>query len=124
MVYMDRPKTTRDRMSISDRAAQFAPFSALTGHKDVIDETARFVDEKIVLCEDKIEELSYRFGIILKNIDSKPEVTIEYFIKDEFKNGGRYERVKTRIKKYNEYESVIILEDGTEVSIDDIIDIV
>jgi len=38
---------THPPMSIADRAAQFAPFAALTGYKEAIEETERMAEEKI-----------------------------------------------------------------------------
>ena len=34
------------RMSLEDRAAQFAPFAALTGFGDVIDDTSRKINSR------------------------------------------------------------------------------
>lgn len=123
IIYLDRPKSRRERMSISDRSAQFAPFSALTGHQDAIDETARIVDEKLILSEDRIEELSHRFSEILMKINENPEVKVVHFIKDELKSGGRYETVQNRIKKYDVYKRVLTLENNVNISIDDILEI-
>lgn len=123
IIYLDRPKSRRERMSISDRSAQFAPFSALTGHQDAIDETARIVDEKLVLSEDRIEELSHKFSEILMKMNENPEVKVIHFIKDELKSGGRYETVQNRIKKYDVYKRVLTLENNVNISIDDILEI-
>lgn len=38
-------------MSIHDRAAQFAPFAALTGHEEAIEETAENHTKDILLTE-------------------------------------------------------------------------
>lgn len=38
---------THPPMPIADRAAQFAPFAALTGYKEAIEETERLVEKKI-----------------------------------------------------------------------------
>ena len=79
----------RPHMSVSDRAAQFAPFAALTGYGDAIRETERLTDRKIELSESQIAELDLRLGELLARIDEKPKVTITYFIADERKAGGR-----------------------------------
>lgn len=123
IIYLDRPKSRRERMSISDRSAQFAPFSALTGHQDAIDETARIVDEKLVLSEDRIEELSHKFSEILMKMNENPEVKVIHFIKDELKSGGRYETVQNRIRKYDVYKRILTLENNVNISIDDILEI-
>lgn len=37
----------RPHMSLHDRAAQFAPFAALTGHEEAIEEQGRITEEKV-----------------------------------------------------------------------------
>ena len=79
-------------MSIHDRAAQFAPFAALTGHGAAIAETARLTDEKLELDESQKMVLDQKLLNIMHNADKKC-VSIEYFVKDDRKAGGRYEHV-------------------------------
>ena len=76
-------------MSIHDRAAQFAPFAALTGHSEAVSETARYVDEKIDLGEDAIKEIQDALNYIQEHITESPQVTITYFVADGRKRGGR-----------------------------------
>lgn len=107
------------QMSIHDRAAQFAPFAALTGHGAAIRETARLTDEKLTPDEDMREELDRRLGALLGR-DDRPEVEIEYFVADERKQGGRYVTVRGRIKKVDAQSRAIVMEDGETVCADDI----
>lgn len=73
-------------MSLHDRAAQFSPFAALTGHKAAINETARLTDEKQILSEDVIAKLNEQLNLIKENIGTNPIVTITYFVPDRIKN--------------------------------------
>ena len=78
------------QMSLHDRAAQFSPFAALTGHKAAINETARLTDEKQILSEDVIAKLNEQLNLIKENIGTNPIVTITYFVPDDRKSGGAY----------------------------------
>lgn len=113
----------RAQMSLENRAAQFAPFSALTGHSDSIKETGRLTNRKIELDEDEKIILNIKLQILNENLKNKPEVTITYFIKDKQKNGGIYKEVTGIIKKINIYEQEILLEDKTKILLDNVFDI-
>lgn len=112
--------TTRPRMSRLDRAAQFAPFAALTGYGAAIKETARLTDERSELGEYELMELNAGIHMLMERIDEHPQVEITYFKPDERKDGGAYLTVKSRAKRLNEYERFILLENGTEIPFDDI----
>lgn len=112
--------TTRPRMSRLDRAAQFAPFAALTGYGAAIKEKARLTDERVELGEYELMELNAGIHILTERIDEYPQVEITYFKPDEHKDGGAYLTVKSRAKRLNEYDRFILLEDGTEIPFDDI----
>ena len=111
---------TRPRMSRLDRAAQFAPFAALTGYGAAIKETARLTDERSELGEYELMELNADIHMLMECIDEHPQVKITYFKPDERKDGGAYLTVKSRAKRLNEYERFILLEDETEIPFDDI----
>ena len=81
---------TRPQMPMSDRAAQFAPFAALTGYDSAIKETGRQTDEKIELDEEALTALDIRYQLLMDAFDDAPEVTITYFQPDERKAGGKY----------------------------------
>ncbi len=114
---------TRPHMSVSDRAAQFSPFAALTGYDAAIKETARLTDKRIKLDEYIKEELSDRLQIIADRIKEHPEIAITYFQPDEKKNGGAYVTEISMVKKIDKYEQVVVMSDGTAISIDEIISI-
>ena len=114
---------TRPPMAVADRAAQFAPFAALTGHDAVIRETARQVGQKIELSEDVKVELDRKIRELAENINKQPEIAITYFKPDEKKAGGEYITTCSKVKKIDEYRCVLIMENEDEISIDDIIQI-
>ena len=114
---------TRPRMSMIDRAAQFSPFSALTGHDSAVKETARLTDQRIELSEDMKNEINDRLLFIAERKEENPEIEITYFKPDEKKEGGAYITAFGSVKRINEYERVVIMNDGTKIQIDDIISI-
>lgn len=115
--------TKHPLMSAVDRAAQFSPFSALTGHEAAIAETARLTDARPILDESRKMELNDRLQIILEHISLKPETAITYFVPDEKKAGGSYHQVLGTVKKINETGHTIVMENGTVIPINDILEI-
>jgi hypothetical protein len=115
--------TTRPHMTVIDRAAQFSPFAALTGHDVAIKETARLTDERVELDQYMKEVLSDRLQIIADRIKEHPEIVITYFQPDAKKNGGTYVTATSTAKKIDEYERVVVMIDGTAIPIDEIISI-
>lgn len=113
-------------MPFIERAAQFSPFAALTGHDAAIKETARLTDQKIELDEYEIAALDEKLKMIKMRLDSKmeSEVTVTYFRADMRKEGGEYMTITGNVKKMDGYTKTIILEDGTRILIEDIIEIV
>lgn len=108
------------QMLLQDRAAQFAPFAALTGYGDVIRETARHTEARIQLDEYELAELDMRFRFLVDHLSENPFVTITYFEPDGRKAGGAYRTVKAQIKKIDLEERWILLGDGTRISLGDI----
>ena len=111
---------TRSHISALDRAAQFSPFAALTGHDAAIKETARLTNERIDLDENSKEIVDEKLLILREHLEEQPKVSITYFKQDEKKSGGEYQSVKNKIIKINEYENTILLEDGTIIPIKDV----
>ena len=114
---------THPHMSNYDRAAQFAPFAALTGHDEAIRETARLTDTKVDLDDYEKAILNDKLQIIMENIGIDEEVTIIYFLPDENKSGGSYVSFSGIVKKVDEYEGKLIFTDRKEISIEQIIKI-
>ena len=102
------------------RAAQFAPFAALTGYDETVEETARLTDSKIELDEYQKSELNDILQFIISS-ESDEEVSITYFVPDKRKSGGAYISKKGVVLKVREYEKDVVMDDGTEIPIDDII---
>lgn len=113
--------TTRPRMSMTDRAAQFSPFAALTGYDAAIKETGRLTDRRIELSEDSRSALDRKQQILLDNLSDHPEVSVTYFVPDERKAGGAYITVTGKVKKIDNYLCLLILSDGTTILLEDII---
>lgn len=110
-------------MDLLDRAAQFSPFAALTGHGAAVEETARLTDREMELDENTIELLDARLQMIREHLSENPEVTFTYFQPDERKAGGSYITITGKVKKLDEYQGKIILEDGTSLKWQDVVDI-
>lgn len=111
-------------MPLSDRAAQFSPFAALTGHDAAIKETARLTDRKIELDEYEIAVLDEVLQTIKEKIAESPEITVTYFEPDMRKEGGKYVTVTGNVKKMDEYTKALIMNNGMRIRIEDIIEIV
>lgn len=111
------------RMSKSARAAQFSPFSALTGYDDAIKETGRLTDKKIELTEEEKIMLNDKLLKINDNHKNQPKVTITYFEHDKNKEGGKYLSYTGNIKKIDMTELTITLTDKTKINISELLDI-
>ena len=114
---------TRPQMPMSDRAAQFAPFAALTGYDAAIKETGRLTDERIELDEGALTALNMRYQLLMDAFDDAPEVTITYFQPDERKAGGKYVSAVGAVKKIDDFERRITMRDGTRIPTDDVLSI-
>ena len=114
---------TRPQMPMSDRAAQFAPFAALTGYDAAIKETGRLTDERIELDVEALSELDMKYQLLMEALDEAPEVTITYFQPDERKAGGKYLTATGAVKKVDDFERRITMQDGTKIPMDDVLSI-
>lgn len=115
--------TTRPQMPMSDRAAQFSPFAALTGYDAAIKETGRLTDEKIELDEIALTALDMKYQLLMDALDDAPEVTITYFQPDERKAGGKYVSATGTVKKVDDFERRITMQDGSKIPMDDVLSI-
>ena len=111
---------TRTPMSMENRAAQFAPFAALSGHYEAINETARRTSSKIELSEGELANLTKRLDYALQ---LQSPVTVTYFQPDSHKEGGQYVTVEGIIKKIDEYEGSIIFTDKRSIQLADVLSI-
>ena len=69
-------------MSAADRAAQFAPFAALTGFGALVTETARLTDERRDMDEYEKDALSERLSLLRDSADQQPEISVSFFRPD------------------------------------------
>ena len=111
------------RMSMWNRAAQFAPFAALTGYDAAIRESGRLTDDWIDLRESGNEELNRKMELLLSELSERPLVTIEFFLPDSHKSGGSYQTCTGNVKRIDEYEKCIEFTDGKIIPLDAIRDI-
>ena len=115
--------TKHPRMSALNRAAQFSPFAALTGHEAAINESARLTNARLELDEDRKEELDERMQIIRDHISLEPEIAITYFVPDSKKEGGAYLQVIGIVKKLDDIGHKVVMKNGTIIPINDIYEI-
>lgn len=115
--------STRPHMKAIDRAAQFAPFAALTNYDAAVKETARLTEKRVELDEYMKKVLSDRLQIIVERLNDSPEISIRYFQPDDKKDGGYYVTAKGSVKKIDKYERIVLMIDSTAIPIDEIISI-
>lgn len=124
IINLPPPKSKKRKpMAAEKRAAQFAPFAAVTGYDASVQEAARLTTEKIELDEGTKEYLNLKLQFIETNSDSDYEVSITYFVPDTKKSGGKYVVKTGVICKIREYERDIVMEDGTQIPIDEVLTI-
>ena len=109
---------TRPKMSNYDRAAQFSPFAALTGHAESIKETARLTDEYSEPSEEMKAIMSEKILFLMEQLENQPEITITFFKPDEKKQGGAYITITGVVKKIKTYERQIQMTTGDLIPID------
>ena len=111
---------THPQMSMADRAAQFSPFAALTGHDAAIAEAARLTDERPILDESVKQEISDLLQ--QASTDSNLVLNIVYFVPETRKAGGAYMEITGRIKKLLPHEKLLIMDTGTRIPVEDVVD--
>ena len=123
MLDLPRPVSRRHKpMARENRAAQFSPFAALTGYEELIEEGSRWTEQQVVLGEEAIEELNRALQKLPHKIARKEPVELVYFEKDPFKAGGAYQRYNGRVLKMDEVEEWIMLEGGSKIHFEDIVE--
>lgn len=113
----------RKHMSMTERAAQFGAFRALTGYEDEINETARHTEERIEPDEYEKAEIDKRLNYLLNHKEEGQEVSVTYFVPDERKSGGAYVTKKGVVSKIKEPERRLLFTDGTEIPVDEILSV-
>lgn len=121
ILFLPHPVSTERRhMSNLERAAQFAPFAALTGYERAVRETARLTETKAELDEGEKALIDARLRMLLDLPGQQPEITITYFVPDKRKSGGSYVEATGYVKRIDLVEKIIFLTDGTRIPIEDI----
>ena len=111
------------KMPVLDRAAQFQPFAALSGHDAAVRETARLTENRTELDETRKEELDLHLQLLREQLSQKPQVVITYFVSDAKKDGGAYFTIIGTIQKIDENRRQVIMENGTVIPVNDIYEI-
>ncbi|MEG2720676.1 MAG: hypothetical protein RR914_05055 [Oscillospiraceae bacterium] len=111
---------THPPMPLISRAAQFAPFAALTGYGSAVKETARLTQKRKELDESEKSVLSEKLNLVAEQIEKCPEVTITYFCPDDKKVGGAYFTLTGNVKKIDNFNQTVCLTDGTNIAIQEI----
>lgn len=117
IINIKRPVSKHKKISISERAAMFNPFQAMTGYDDCIIETNRYVESRIPMTDDLASDLNQMIQYILLN--DSDEYSITYFIKDKLKDGGIYETKEGIVSKININDRFLII-DNTKILFDDL----
>jgi len=115
--------SNHEHMPIRDRAAQFSPFAAVAGHDGAIKETARLTDQRIELDETTKTILDEKLRIVQKQLSRRQEMELVFFQPDEMKAGGAYITIRGIAKKIDKYERTVVMQDGTKIPIEEIVDI-
>jgi len=111
------------QMPLSARAAQFAPFAALTGYDAAIGEAARLTDRQVELGDYDKERLNRQVTSLMQHTDKQPAVTLVYFEPDARKDGGTYKVLNGTLKQIDETARQLLLADGTCIPFARLIDI-
>lgn len=104
----------RPHMSVYDRAAQFSPFAALTGHEAAIREAERLTEEFREPDENQKMILDGKLQILQENAEGRPEVEILYFVPDLYKEGGAYVWKNGSFLKVDKNSGGVVLEEREE----------
>ena len=119
----DHVSTRHQRMSQSDRAAQFSPFSALTGYEAALSESARVTDERIELDEQEQQRLDEKLNLLRGCTKERPVVCITHFVPDERKHGGAYVTEQVCVRRVDAYARTVCITGGSSIAFGDIVGI-
>ena len=123
IINLEHNELKHPRMSRYNRAAQFAPFAALTGYAEKVKEVARLTSQKIELDDGLKEIINYQLNQLNKVIKLEPEVEVTHFVPDTKKEGGAYLTKKGHIKRIDFINRLIKFTDNEKITIDEIITI-
>ena len=124
LLEMERPVSARHApMRRCDRAAQFAPFAALSGFDETVQEAGRLTQAQIELAENEREALNDAPVRLAARLPEQPEVRLTYFQPDAKKSGGTYRTILTRVRRLDANAQVLVLTDGTRIPFDALLSI-
>lgn len=124
IIYLQHPGSkNHPPMPVEDRAAQFAPFAALTGYGDAINETSRLTEARIELDEEQRELLDRKLSFLKEHLKEKPGITVTYFVPDTLKDGGAYKKYTGYLRKIDEYSHTLVMADGKAIKVQDMVEI-
>ena len=124
LLEMERPVSARHApMRRCDRAAQFAPFAALSGFDETVQEVGRLTQARIELAENEREALNDALVRLAARLPEQPEVRLTYFQPDAKKSGGTYRTILTRVRRLDANAQVLVLTDGTRIPFDALLSI-
>ena len=122
IIHLPHPTSPRHpRMPVHDRAAQFSPFAALSGHDAAIHETARLTDCKIELAEDQKRELDNKMQMLMPLLPEHPEVVVTYYVPDFAKEGGAYITFTGNLKRIDPINYTLYFTDNTMIVPEDVL---
>lgn len=114
---------TRPRMPMAERAAQFSPFAALTGHGAAIAECARITEARAARSEDSMALLDEKLRLLMELLPQEPEIALTYFVPDAKKEGGAYVEVLGKLKKLDKEGRALVLADGRRIPLEDVMEL-
>lgn len=116
IINLPRPVSKKHpQMSLYDRAAQFAPFAALTGYEDAIKETARTTEVFCPVLGREKEEIDQKLYDLQQNQHNHPQISIEYFVPDVRKEGGEYHALTGKVRRVDSVNKQLVMENGTTI---------
>lgn len=115
----------RPHMSVYNRAAQFAPFAALVGYDQMVQDAAdlRLLDQRVILGEDQKGILDEKLKVIQEHLAEMPEIHITYFDENSNELGGGYVSYFGAVRRVEYYPTRLIMMDRKEIFLRDILDI-
>ena len=124
IVDFPRPKSKKYlQSSMSDRAARFSPFAAITGYEEMVMEVARVTEEKIILSEDEKELINEKLRMLAACIADMPWAGVTYFVADEKKSGGEYVTLSGNVVNVDTNGRCLVFVDGERVPFEDIFEL-
>jgi hypothetical protein len=121
IVNLPRPVSAKHpQPTMSERAARFAPFAAITDYEEMVLEEARETEERIVLDENALGLLNEKLNILQEFHDKAPEIKVTYYEPDKKKSGGSYVTIKGTVKRLDPYKKLLVMGDEKKIPIEDV----